>query len=434
MSRMTVNGHKVAESRKSATKLSRRDLSKTVTFAAGAMVLGSRRAEARAQGKITLTQWYHQYGEVGTQEAAERYAQQFTEAHPDIEVEMVWVPGDYAAKLSSALLTDEGPDVYEGMPTVAMVQAGQVAPLDDIYTPEVKEDFHPNDLASYTIDDKLYAVKMVDDTGLLYYRKSMLEEAGVQPPTTMDEVLSVAQELDTGRVKGLFLGNDGGISALLTIAPWSAGSEFLVDNEIVFDNERTVAAYAKVRELNESGALLTGAPTDWWDPSAFTQGLAAMQWTGLWAMPAIKAALDDDFGIVPWPAFDAEGKPATFWGGWAEMANAKSKNLDAAKQLVNWLWIENTEIQKDWNLSYGFHVPPRRSVAAEAEPLETGPAAEAVQHFYDYGRVLPPQWTAAMGTYLTTALSNIVQEGADPAEQVKAAADQCREELTRVLG
>lgn len=417
--------------------LTRRDLMKTVTVAGGAVVFAGygRSTRATAQEKIRLTQWYHQYGEAGTQEAAQRYAEEYTTVNPNVEVEMVWVPGDYAGTvLPAALLTDDGPDVFEGGPTVAMVQANQIAPLDDLFTPEVVADFHPNDITAATIDGKIYSVKMVNDTGLLYHRKSILEEAGVQPPTTMDELLAATKALDTGRVKGLFLGNDGGITALLNIAPWSAGADFLVDNQIVFDTPRTVLAYEKVRELNASGGLLIGAPTDWWDPSAFTQGLSAMQWTGLWAMPGIKAALGEDFGITAWPALDAEGTPATFWGGWATMVNAKSPNLEAAKQFAKWLWIDNTADQQDWNLSYGFHVPPRLSAAASAEPLKAPPASDAVTLFADHGKILPPQWTAAMGTTLTTALSNIVKNNADAAAEVTAAAEACKKELAAMSG
>ena len=423
----------------STSRLTRRHLIKTVTVAGGAVVFAGYGPSTwvTAQDKVKISQWYHQYGEEGTQQAAQRYAEEYTKVNPNVEVEMVWVLGNYEAeKLPAALLTEEGPDVYEGHPTVAMVKAGQTLPLDDIFTEEVKADFHPNDLAINTIDGKIYAVKMIDDMGLLYYRRSMLEEAGIQPPTTMDEVIAAAQALDTGRVKGLFLGNDGGISALLTIAPWSAGSDFLdpATNQIVFNNERTALSYQKVRELNESGALLIGAPTDWWDPSAFTQGLAAMQWTGLWAMPGIREGVGDDFGVVPWPAFDAQGRPATFWAGWNEMVNGKSRNIDAGKQLARWLWIDNTEIQKDWALSYGFHVPPRQSAAATAEPLKEGPAAEAVTILNQHGRIMPPQWTESMNTTLTTALSNIVKNGADPAAEVAAAAQRCQDELNQLVG
>ncbi len=420
-----------------ARSLTRRDVIKSVVVAGGAVVFAGYGAapKARAQDRIRLTQWYHQYGEEGTQEAAARYAQEYTTVNPNVEVEMVWVPGDYEATvLPAALLTPEGPDVFEGHVTVAMVQAGQIAPLTDLYTEEVRADFHPNDINAATVNGEIYSVKMVNDTGVLYYRRSLLEEAGLQPPTTMEELINVATELDTGRVKGLFLGNDGGISALLNLAPWSAGSDFLVNNEIVFNNERTVAAYDAVRRLNESGALLTGAPTDWWDPSAFTQGLSAMQWTGLWAMPQIIREVGEDFGISAWPAFDAQGSPVTFWGGWQEMVNAQRPNVDASKEFVRWLWIDNTANQQDWNLSYGFHVPPRQSAAQAAEPLQNPPPSDAVRIFYENGRILPPEWTAAMGTALTDALREIVRNGAPAAEQVAAAAQSAQQELQRVLG
>src|SRR5687767_8927515 len=104
--------------------MTRRGFVRTVTFAAGTVVavgpMALRRREASAQDQVTIKQWYHQYGEEGTQEAAFRYAEEFTAANPTIAVEVTWVPGDYGTALNSALLTDDGPDVYETSPTVAM--------------------------------------------------------------------------------------------------------------------------------------------------------------------------------------------------------------------------------------------------------------------------------------------------------------------------
>lgn len=418
----------------------RRDLVKSIVVTGGAVVFAGygRWERAAAQGKVTLSQWYHQYGEEGTQQAAQRYAQQYTKENPNVTVEVVWVPGDYeGAKLPAGLLSDKGPDVYEDHPSVAMVKAGQVEPLDDLVPADVKADFYPQDLAVNTINGKLYGIKMIDDMGLLYYRKSLLQGAGLQPPKTMDDLIAAAKKLNTGRQKGLFIGNDGGVAALNTIAPWSAGSEMLDETgtKVVFNNDRTVAAFKKVKELNDSGALLIGAPTDWWDPSAFTQGLAAMQWTGLWAMPGIKKGVGDDFGVVPWPALDAQGKPTTFWAGWSECVNPKGehKNVAEAKKFVQWLWITKTDLQKDWALSYGFHVPPRKSAAASAEPLKSGPAAEAVSILGQYGKILAPQWTAAMTTILNDAITSIIKGSADPAQAIATAAQKCQDELNKSL-
>ena len=43
--------------------------------------------------------------------------------------------------------------------------------------------------------------------------------------------------LTTGQVKGLFMGNDGGISAMAGPLHWSSGHEFLKDGKIDFNND-----------------------------------------------------------------------------------------------------------------------------------------------------------------------------------------------------
>jgi len=411
---------------------SRRDLLKAATLSAGALLAGCGRPGMPGK-RVTLTQWYHQYGETGTQQAVGRYADEYMRQNPDIGIEVVWVPGDYPTKLATALLTRGGPDVFESSLTAAMVGAGQVAPLDDLFPPNVRQDFSARDLTANTIGGRIYGVKMLDDTGILYYRKSLLQAAGLTPPKTMDELIQTARKLSSDSRKGLFVGNDGGVAALINIAPWSAGSDFLVDNKIVFNNPRTVAAYEKLRDLNDSGALLIGAPTDWWDPSAFTQGLAAMQWGGLWSYPAIKKALGNDVGGMAWPALDAAGKPATFLGGWSAMVNAQGPQVEEAKRYVQWLWINNKTLQQDWCLGYGFHVPPRETVARTATALRAPIPAQAVADLAAHGRTLPPTWNAAMGTALSDAVTNILKQGRPAAPEIQTAAEKCERELQRAL-
>jgi multiple sugar transport system substrate-binding protein len=410
---------------------SRRRFLRAVTISAGVLLAGC--GHKNANGKTTLTQWYHEYGETGTHDAVLRYAQQYTQLNPHIDIQVIWVPGDYGTKLETALLTG-GPDIFEeSQLTQAMVEAGQVAALDDLFTPQVRADFAPTALAENTVNGHIYGIKTVQDTGLLYYRKSLLAQANLAPLTTLDAVMAAAKALTTATRKGLFLGNDGGISALLTILPQSAGQEIIVGNKIAFDTPRTALSYQKLAEINKSGVLLMGAPTDFWEPSSFTQGLAAMQWSGLWAYPAIHQALGDDVGAVPWPAMDAQGRPATFAGGWSEYVNGQSDNIEEAKRYLQWLWISNTADQRDWNLSYGFHVPPRLSVARTAAALRAPVPAAGVQALNQYGQYLPPSWTASMGADLTNAVTNIVKFNDSAADQVHNAARLCERELSRLL-
>ncbi|MGB3307309.1 MAG: hypothetical protein WBA63_14050 [Thermomicrobiales bacterium] len=424
--------------------LNRRQLVKRALISGGVVLFAGTAgipAHVGAQDKVKIVQWYHQYGEEGTQDAVMRYAKQFTEsdAGKGIDVEVVWQTApDYGSALSAALLTDEAPDVFEqNVPTLDQVKQNQIAPLDDLYTPEVKADFNEVSLKAATIDGKIYWVKMIDDTGAFYYKKSDFESAGITAvPTKLSEVIDMANKLNQGRKKGLFLGNDGGIAAAGGLLMWSGGADYFNADEtkVAFNTDGVAAGYTKLKELNDSGALLIGAPTDYWDPSAFIQGLASVQWTGMWALPAIEKAFGDDLDIFPWPATDGtDGKQSTFWGGWGECVSGKTKHMDAAKALVKYLWIDSVDIQKDWALSYGFHIPPRKSTAASAEQLKTGPAAKFVENINNFGRVTPPLWDAAMGTAQTQALTNVVKGGKDAKTELDAAAQTAQTELDRLL-
>lgn len=391
-------------------------------------------AAASSGGAITLSHWYHQYGEDGTQQAALKYAADYTKANPNVTIKVEWIPGDYDSKLNAALLTPEGPDIYEGHLTTSMVQAGQVAPLDDLFTDDIKKDFDKVALARNTVNGKIYGVQMIIDPQLFYYRKSLLDKAGLKPPTTMDELINAAKTLNSGKVKGLYMGNDGGIGLLAGNLVYAAGAKYLDDsNKPAFNTDAVAAAWAQGKTLATSNTLLVGAPTDWWDPSAFDQNLSAMTWNGLWAMPTITKTFADDFGVFPFPAAGPSGKQVIYSGGWAEFVNPKSKNVQAAKDYVNWLWLKSADKQQDWSLSYGFHIPPRISTAASADKLKSGNAATVVDLTNKYGYGDLTIWNSAMGQALTDGFTNVVQKNADPKAELAAAEKKVQAELDKVL-
>lgn len=414
--------------------ISRRAFLRVVTVAAGTVLTGcSADSDQPAPGKIRLTQWYHQYGEDGAHEAALRYALEYTQLNPHIEIKVAWIPGSYSTKLSTGLIAGKGPDIFEAnlSSILGFVLAGHVLPLDELMSDADRQDFDPASLALHSYKGKLYGIPEVIDTCHLYYRPSLLRAAGIQPPTTADEIIAASKALTSTRTKGLFVGNDGGMTALMGIVPWSAGADFLVDGKIAFDTPQTVAAFEKIKELYDSGTLLIGAPTDWWVPAAFTENLAAMQWTGLWAKKDITEALGDDVGVVPWPALtkDPGCTPVTPIGGWAEFVNANSPHLEEAKNFVRWLWIENRKNQEDWCTSYGLHIPPRRSVVASTQSLTGGIAGQAVENARRYGHAFPPTWTSAMSTIVLNSLSRIIRQDKPAAEEIHVAAQRCAAEL-----
>ncbi|MEU8691705.1 sugar ABC transporter substrate-binding protein [Streptomyces sp. NPDC048665] len=376
-----------------------------------------------------LQQYFHAYGEAGVEQAVKRYAKAYSKAN----VSTQWITGaDYETKLFAALLTQQAPDVFEFHPQIQLVKSGQVADLTDIIEP-VKDDFNPADIASHSYDGKIYGVRMIDDPQFLFYRKSMLQKANVAVPTTLEELIEAAAKLNTSKVKGLFLGND--LHAIEAPLIWSAGAETLTaKNEIGFHTDGVVEGLRQLRKLFTSGSLLLDAPADFWDPSAISQGLCAIQFCGMWAMPVMQKALGDDLGVLPFPKVGSKGRPSVYNGGWSMFVNAKGGDVDAAKEYVKWLWIDQKQYQEDFATSYGFHIPPRTSIAARADKLKSGLAAEGVKLFNTYGHFDNIGWTQAMWSAWDSVIADCVRKGGDPEAALDKAGRTVERELKKLFG
>ncbi|MFE2986340.1 ABC transporter substrate-binding protein [Streptomyces sp. NPDC059262] len=386
------------------------------------------RDDGGSGGGPELSQWYHQYGEQGTEQAVKKYAAAYGKAHVTVQ----WRPGNYDEQTAAALLTDSGPDVFEvNGPTLDQIQGKQIADLTGLFE-GVKDDFNPAVLAPKTYDGKIWAIPQVIDMQMLYYRKSLLADAGVEPPRTLDELVDAAKKLTSKKTKGLFLGNDGGAGVLGGTPLYAAGLELVTeDGKVGFDDPAAARALGKIHQLYADRSLLLGAPSDWSDPSAFVQGLTAMQWSGLWALPTVQKELGDDFGVLPFPK-DGAGEPSVPVGAYGAAVSTRGKHQQAAKDYLKWLWIDRTDHQEDFALSYGFHIPARMSLAKKAGKLRKGAAADAVRFTTDHGYAQPLRWTPASQTAYQDALSRIIKDGASPDSELRKVVRKVSAELDRV--
>ncbi|MFF8972866.1 ABC transporter substrate-binding protein [Streptomyces sp. NPDC014995] len=411
---------------------SRRSLFRAAAGMAAAGTLaacGSNNGRGGGSSGNGLVQYFHAYGEAGTEQAIRKYAAAYDKA----KVTTQWITGsNFESKLFASLLTDNAPDLFEFHPQIQLIKSGQVADLTDIIEP-VKDDFNQADIQSHTVDGKIYGVRMIDDPQFFFYRPSLLEKAGVEVPQTLEELLEAAAKLTTDKVKGVYLGNT--LQAVIRPMIWAAGADTLdQNNKPAYHTDGVVEGLKQMRKLFTSGNLLLDAPADYWDPSALVQGLTAMQFCGMWAMPVMQKALGDDLGIFPFPKIGAAGKPSVYNGGWSMFVNAKSDRAEEAKEYVKWLWIDQKEYQEDWALSYGFHIPPRTSIAQSAEKLKSGLPAEGVKLFTDYGHFDNIGWTQAMIKATEDVFADSVRKNGDP----EAALDKCdtavNAELKKLFG
>jgi multiple sugar transport system substrate-binding protein len=392
---------------------------------------GSASASGGASG-VELSQWYHEYGEEGVEDAVKRYAAGYDQA----KVTVKWNPGEYEKLVSAALLTANVPDVFEygNGPTLDMIKAGQVLDLTDTLG-DARSQFAPSVLAAMTWDDKVWAIPQTVDMQMLYYRRNMLEKAGLQPPTTMAELITAARALQTKDIGGFFAGNDGGVGVLGNQLIWAAGLEQINEEKtgIGFDSQAMYDGLKQFRDLHEDG-LLASASKDWFDAAPFVNEETAMQWTGLWALPDIQDAFGDDFGVVPFPAIGASGRQVVPFGAFSSCVAAKGKNPDAAKAFVKWLWVDQEENQVDFSNSYGTHIPAKPALAPRATKLAEGAGADAAKFVTDFGHAPSLLWTPAIMQAYTGALTNVVNKGADPQKEIAAVAAKATAELKRVNG
>ncbi|GAA2752435.1 ABC transporter substrate-binding protein [Amnibacterium kyonggiense] len=370
----------------------------------------------------TLSQWYHQYGEAGTEQAAKKYAA----SYKDATVNVNWVAGDYASKLNTRLLAGSGVDVFENNAiNIADARAGKYADMTSIIEP-IKDQFSETALYNVQIDGKYWGIPMIIDPQAFYYNKAMFSDAGLEVPTTMEAFYECVAKLSSGGKKGIFLSNtDGGAGFSSTMA-WATGTDIIASdnktNGFSGDVDALAETYSWFRKIQQNGFGLQGQPSDWWDITPFANRKIGIQWGGMWSMPQAVKALGDDVGMFPMPPSGSNGTYALIGSNWNQQVAQKSPNRKAALEFAKWLWVDQKQDQEDWALSYGFHIPPLKAVAASASKLQSGAAKEFVDAFTKYGKATGPYYTNEIGQAMEDAGTNIIVKGADAKTQLAAAA------------
>lgn len=210
--------------------------------------------------KTTLYVWNPQSAVdvIPTHESLNR---QFEKENPDIEIVMVTVPwGDMIKKLAPAVASSTEPDVAISQPQwlASLAYAGFVAQTDEIIQNIGEANFMQSYLKSHKmLDGHYYGVPHIISAGMLFYRIDLLEEAGIEPPTTWDELLPAAEKLtvDTnqdGRIDryGMIytVNNDASMYAWL-----ESNDAHLFDEKgnVAFDSPRTVETIEFLMKLTK---------------------------------------------------------------------------------------------------------------------------------------------------------------------------------------
>jgi multiple sugar transport system substrate-binding protein len=203
-------------------------------------------------------------------------------------------------------------------------------------------DFPKNALDVVTFNKKTYVVPIVTEWQVLYYRKDLLQKAGLKVPTTFAELEAAAKKLNSADVAG-FASRGKGAAAVTQLSSYvySYGGRYLAKGKAVFDSKEALAAirfYGKM--LGTYGPA--GVTAMSWENimPVFQAGKVAM-WTDASVFysqivdPSKSQVPEANVGVANLPAGPKANSPFIVVS-WGMAVSKKSKNQDAAAQFLAW--------------------------------------------------------------------------------------------------
>ncbi|KAB8193161.1 extracellular solute-binding protein [Nonomuraea phyllanthi] len=321
-----------------------RDLGRlsAVALLAGALVAGcgSGGEEAQEPGGVTTLSLWHFYGppESATGGALVRFLQRYEQAHPGVKVEPRHIPfGDFNRTILQSAAGGELPDIalIGATSTQAMAEAGIIEDLSDRVAKWGKQDAYlPSIWQTTQVGGKTYALPHVADTYAVYYNTELLDEAGVKPPKTWDEMAETARKLTSGDRQGLAVsgveGEEGATALVIRIL--AAGGDVTK-----IDSPAANKALTQFKQLVDSGAMSKGI-IGWNEEDVknqFANGRAAMMINSATYVSTLRKENPDlkwKIALLP-----GDTRQVTFLAAENLAITSGSSHPDAAWDLMTWM-------------------------------------------------------------------------------------------------
>ena len=310
----------------------------------GACGSGNSSDSSNENGKENVTFWGSWSGDQVDQ--LNQLIDQYNESQDKYEVTYK-VQDNVEEKLLTGMAGGEIPDVvlWDRVNTAMYAQKNALLDLDDL----IKKDdidmgsFYEETVKEMQYQDKQYGIPLLVDNRSLFYNKTLLDEAGVEPPTTWDELLNVAQKTTKWDGKTLvqagFSLDDVG---LFNMWLQQAGGKMLNEDETAttFNSEAGLKVLDFWDQLMNEAKVYQQGFNDGSD--AFAAGKVALAYNGPWALADYDKVDGLDYGVVP-PVTGPDGDKGALTGGFGLVIPKAAKNKEAAWDFIKW-WTMNPEV------------------------------------------------------------------------------------------
>ncbi|WP_332700714.1 extracellular solute-binding protein [Devosia sp.] len=310
-------------------------------------------------------------------------AADFMAANPDIKVELPFLENEaFKAKLTTLLQSADAPDVFHswgGGVFYEQAAAGVLRPVEDVLSAEAKENVGTAGVSAFTAPDgHLYGVARDVSEVVLWYNKTLFEQAGVDPASmsTWEGFLAGVQAFKDAGITPIAIGakdkwpahfwwsklvirlagQDGFEAAARGEGDGFAGEDFVKAGEYFLE-------LAALDPWQEGFLAATYGDAS----GQFGDGLAAMHLMGDWDYGAMKdnsadklGIPDEELGILPFPTIEGgKGDPTDTLGGLGGVLFSKNAS-DAA---VKWIeFFNNVENQAKYAKD-AYYIPIAKGAA-----------------------------------------------------------------------
>ncbi len=365
----------------------------------------------------------------------------FEKEHPGIQVSREVGPHSSTAfhDLLTQKLKNKSPDVDVFFMDVIwppeFAAAGWAMPLNEMFPKAEQDKFLNGPILANTYNENIYGVPLFIDSGMLFYRKDLLNEYGFQPPATWNDMVRQAQQItraESGKGRDIYgfsgqfkqyeglvcnvleyiLSHDGRILNPVTNKPEIAERNSLEAIKFVRDNIVGGIAPRGVLTYEEPESL-----------ALFIQGKAVFHrnWPYAWEVSnnPDRSKIVGKVGIAQLPHFPGSRSYATL-GGWQLGISNFSKNKDAAFAFIRFL--TGDRIQKMLALKAGL-APTRKALYYDAEILKQYPQFADMKNVFltAYPRPRSPLYPAISNTLQRFFSEAISDADSDIAGGAKAA-------------
>jgi multiple sugar transport system substrate-binding protein len=394
----------------------------------------------QAKANVELQFWDMIWGGPEYIDAGKALAAQYNQEHPDVTVTYRSIPwANWYQTFLTAIGSGTAPDISTGAAyqAVQLYDQGAILPIDDVISSLKSQgkldDFLPNTVETLKYDNHYVALPWAIDIRVWYYRKDLLDQAHVQPPTSWEEFKAAAQALtktDSGKYGLVACGDTLGSHWLYTLILNNGGGLFTKDKQPDLGSDRNVEALQFLSNLVKSH-LVNPASAGYKDEdevSAFSQGNGAMTLHA----PGLSGRLPkiaDKIGVLK-PLVGPHGDQGTIFWVNNVMLYKQSKHPAEAKAFLQW-WSEH---EKDlWTKGHVTQLPVRKSFVADPYFQGNAELKFILENYVPFGKSTAthaseifPKLNDVEGEGVMQTLMQSLLQGQDVNAAVKAASGRLK--------